>query len=517
MKQGFFKHFGKIVVLIVLLLLSGLSLDAYGQKLKMYKCADGKWGFIEKSTGNFVIACKYDEVGGFIKYSTGSLAKVKLNGKWGYIDKTGIELVPPIYSRSDISNIMNSSSLREKAEKAVREDINRWEREKEKEKETFSYFAPIYVEQEINKWLPRGEFEKTVDWQERITAENRQAKEAELLKEAEQAYIVERSKTMSIGNITLGTYDADRELFLIKNDIYGDWLAPVPIEEAPSFRANWNNIVKKPQWVVSNDRLAFAGYKFGAVETVAASTQQTTTEHSTPISGGDTQSTSGTASTSGTPSASGATSSSGTPSVQIGHKGTSVTISGSDTPSGSSVQVGYKGTSVTISGLDNSDTDGSFQKGDKAFGGNIPLQVGGGTFISPGLGIKYLYNLSNPVRMEVSFNYIFPQTTSATVSWSGGGYYSEIKTSMWNLGVNFHFNLISTTKKNTFYPLAGISVLGVTKTNSSNQTNVSFNIGIGSDIKLFSRLYLTNEIKYMYVINNQIEGLMVTEGLIYKF
>ena len=154
------------------------------------------------------------------------------------------------------------------------EEIERIEKEiqriqREKESETLSYFAQNYVEQEITKWEQKGEFEKTADWQGRVNEESRQAKMNELRSIALRAFIADRSRTMPIGNITLGTYDADREVFLIKNDIYGDWLAPVPIDEAPSFRANWNNIAKTPQWVIHNDRLAFAGYKFGDKDSTA--------------------------------------------------------------------------------------------------------------------------------------------------------------------------------------------------------------------------------------------------------
>ena len=50
---------------------------------------DGKRGFIDK-TGKEVISRKYDSVGDFSE----GLAAVKLNGKWGVIDKTGKEVLP---------------------------------------------------------------------------------------------------------------------------------------------------------------------------------------------------------------------------------------------------------------------------------------------------------------------------------------------------------------------------------------------------------------------------------------
>ncbi len=53
---------------------------------------DGKWGFIDKSN-KFVIPAQYDET----LYFTEDLAAVKLSGKWGFIDRTGAVLITPQY------------------------------------------------------------------------------------------------------------------------------------------------------------------------------------------------------------------------------------------------------------------------------------------------------------------------------------------------------------------------------------------------------------------------------------
>ena len=49
---------------------------------------NGKWGFVD-ANGKEVISCKYDDV---IRFSE-SLAGVKTNGKWGFINKAGKEVV----------------------------------------------------------------------------------------------------------------------------------------------------------------------------------------------------------------------------------------------------------------------------------------------------------------------------------------------------------------------------------------------------------------------------------------
>lgn len=58
------------------------------------KCIDEKWGF--KKGDHIFIKCKYDEVNNFSKYSP--LASVKIDNKWGFIDKNGKVIIPFIYN-----------------------------------------------------------------------------------------------------------------------------------------------------------------------------------------------------------------------------------------------------------------------------------------------------------------------------------------------------------------------------------------------------------------------------------
>jgi len=265
----------RIVFVAVILALSVVSSHSYGQELKRTRCPNGQFGFKDRKTGIMVIPCKYDRAW----ESFEAWAGVKLNGKWGFIDKTGKEVIPLNFDRvlyfngkyaevklngkwgySDISGIFYNGLAA-----LLRVDREREDRERE-QKESFSYFSKNYVEQEMNKWLQKGEFERTDDWQQRINEDNCKTKETELRQNAEQAFIAERSKDIPRGIIAIGAYDADREVFLIKNSLYGDWLAPVPIHEAPDFRANWFNLKKTPQYEIRNDRIAYAGYKFEFVQ-----------------------------------------------------------------------------------------------------------------------------------------------------------------------------------------------------------------------------------------------------------
>ena len=58
-------------------------------------CLNGKWGFIDK-TGKEVIPCKYDNAW---KFQDG-LAKVELNGKYGFINPKGKEIIQLIFDET---------------------------------------------------------------------------------------------------------------------------------------------------------------------------------------------------------------------------------------------------------------------------------------------------------------------------------------------------------------------------------------------------------------------------------
>ena len=55
---------------------------------------DDKWGFIDKS-GKEVIPCKYDVIEGFDE----GLARVLRDDKFGFIDKSGKEVIPCKYDK----------------------------------------------------------------------------------------------------------------------------------------------------------------------------------------------------------------------------------------------------------------------------------------------------------------------------------------------------------------------------------------------------------------------------------
>ncbi|MCL2511404.1 MAG: WG repeat-containing protein [Bacteroidales bacterium] len=252
---------------IFLLILAAAILGAYGQELERYQCVDGKWGFKDSKTGAEIIPCKYDDVWNFAE----GLAPVKLNSRYGFVDKTGKEVIPLKYDDVwGFSEGLAQVELKKKRgviDKTGKEVIPIEYASEEEVKniawQSFSVFAKNHIEQKINIWQQKGEFEKTTDWQQRVNETTRKAKVAELLKDAEKEYIATRSYS-SMGNMTLGVYDADNETYRITNSKHGDWLVPVPINEAQTFKNDWDNLKKTPQYVINDDQLAIAEMTFTA-------------------------------------------------------------------------------------------------------------------------------------------------------------------------------------------------------------------------------------------------------------
>lgn len=102
----------------------------------------------------------------------------------------------------------------------------------------FSDYAKNYIEPRINEWQKKGEFEKTSVWQERVSEPNRKKKIKEYLEEVKAEYLPQYAKRQRL-EFTLGTYDPDHEVYLIKEATLGDLLVPVSLDKAPSFKASW--------------------------------------------------------------------------------------------------------------------------------------------------------------------------------------------------------------------------------------------------------------------------------------
>jgi len=131
----------------------------------------------------------------------------------------------------------------------------------------FSFFAKHFVQDKINEWQKKDEYEKTSDWQKRVNEASRNEKTKEFYEVAKREYIAEKKKNINLKMEILGEYDADNETFLIKSEPFGNLLVKVPNEEAKNFKANWKIFSVIPIYFIENDGVGLEELVFTAPAT----------------------------------------------------------------------------------------------------------------------------------------------------------------------------------------------------------------------------------------------------------
>lgn len=122
----------------------------------------------------------------------------------------------------------------------------------------FSDYAKAIVEDSINKWQVKDEFEKIADWHQRVNETTRNALIQKLTQQCADEYV--RTYTISLKpNVKIeGLYDAENEVFLLSDAIFGNLIVAVPLNEARAFKQSWNTVELTPKYFIENDVLALA-------------------------------------------------------------------------------------------------------------------------------------------------------------------------------------------------------------------------------------------------------------------
>lgn len=183
-----------------------------------------------------------------------------------YFDKKGEELLRQRTDAGVYDDVLKriadaGNAVQYKTERKM-EESRREAELKRLQENSFRYFARNYVENKINEWQVKGEFEKTTDWQARVNEKTRTAKARELTKEAEKLFISSKAAKFNPHFSISGLYDADNETYLIESDIFGSLLVPVPLDEAPGFKENWNAVRTDPQYFLDGDTVGLAMVTF---------------------------------------------------------------------------------------------------------------------------------------------------------------------------------------------------------------------------------------------------------------
>jgi len=93
-----------------------------------------------------------------------------------------------------------------------------------------------YVDLKVKAWEKRGEFERTEDYQKRVSEENR---EKVIEKHRQEAITYYASQAIDIEIATISKYNADSGLFRIKIPGVGEIPVIVSIDEAQDFKNSW--------------------------------------------------------------------------------------------------------------------------------------------------------------------------------------------------------------------------------------------------------------------------------------
>ncbi len=240
-------------------------------------CMNEQWGIIDR-IGNWVVKPKYQEIGVFNE----RLVAAKLNNKWGYIDKTGSDRIP--FNYDGTTNFSSGlAAVCQKKQWGYIDKLGSWIiqpqfdmafcfDEKTRiaevkvgslwgfiEIDNISQFVKKEVENNLNEWQHKGEFEKTSEYLERVNERTRNDKIQELTTKAINDYKISYANSINWKELQLGNYDADNETYLIKSAILGDFVVPVPKGDAVSFKQNWAGMnFYQVDFNVENEQLILA-------------------------------------------------------------------------------------------------------------------------------------------------------------------------------------------------------------------------------------------------------------------
>lgn len=170
------------------------------------------------------------------------------------------------------------------------------------------------------------------------------------------------------------------------------------------------------------------------------------------------------------------------------------------------------------------------EKGDMAVGLNLgvaPSLESGASVTNFGIGAKFQYNVTNPIRLEGAFDYGFKNKGVDVMT----------------IGINAHY-IFNLSDKFNIYPLVGVgyahckaTAIGIpdldendwldiaygktdiddygTKEESGSANKFFFNVGVGGQYDLNDKLAVNLEIKYQYIRN--FNRLPISLGVAYKF
>lgn len=123
------------------------------------------------------------------------------------------------------------------------------------------FFVKKYVEENVAIWQQKGEFEKTIDYQNRVNESTRSKMVQTFTDEALAKMKDQYSASINWNNFILSIYDADNETYLVQSSELGQFAIPVPVADAPNFKKNWNVMkIENVDFYIDNNTLHIAKF-----------------------------------------------------------------------------------------------------------------------------------------------------------------------------------------------------------------------------------------------------------------
>lgn len=244
-----------------------------------YCMADGKCGILDMSgkelfplqVGSRIFSHESNYKGTALHY----VVIQKPDGKFSALDYDGQVMVPDAKDVTKLPGKVASYLKKNPGDAAyrrIKESISSEAARAEMKvgmdlakRNTFSFFAQNYVEKAINDWQKKGEYEKMEDWKKRVNDETRQQKVFSLTKEAQEQFVLTRSKTLPQDKLVIsGPYDPDNETFTLRSLYSPKKMLTVNISacDAEEFKTGFDKVKREPKFAIQDDFLGLSEYHF---------------------------------------------------------------------------------------------------------------------------------------------------------------------------------------------------------------------------------------------------------------
>jgi outer membrane protein X len=157
-------------------------------------------------------------------------------------------------------------------------------------------------------------------------------------------------------------------------------------------------------------------------------------------------------------------------------------------------------------------------QGDMAAGGHLSLYAEDG-FSTFGVGAKFRYNVTDPIRLEGALTYFFPNEIMSLMGIS-------TNISMLDFSVNAHY-LFPVAERVTLYPLVGLGFLNLRASvsadiidmrASASESHVIMNFGGGAEFKVADNISIHIEPRLLQIFaDNSRGGFTLSAGAMFSF